>query len=154
MVMSNGSLSPLVRGPSEPENFWLMMPNSAGFAHPGGADDDRGIFQIVQLHRMSQLANIRQIFHAEGILLLAQEFVDAFVEAFGMEAKDFCGIHAKRAIDENRHARQLVGQSELVQGVDDLLGSANGKRRYDHQPFACESCPHKLPHLFIREVFA
>jgi hypothetical protein len=41
----------------------------------------------------------------------------------------------------------------LVQGVNDLLGSADSERRDDHEPFAVESRPHKLADLFIRAVF-
>src|ERR1051325_10185449 len=101
---------------------------------------------------MRKLADIRKVLHAEGVLPFAQEFIDGFVEAFGMEAKNFSGVHAQRTVDENRNARQLIGQRELMKGIDNLLSSADRKRRDDDQAFAIESFANQFPHLFIGKV--
>ena len=41
------------------------------------------------------------------------------------------GVHAQRAVHENRRARQLAFERELVQHIDNLLRAPDGKRRDD-----------------------
>src|SRR5262245_56485201 len=103
------------------------MADAAGLAHPRSADDDRRIFQVVELHRVRQLADVSEVFHTEWVLFLPKEFVDAFIEAFRMETKDFGGIHAERTINKNRNAGQLIGDGKLVESIDDLLRAADGE---------------------------
>jgi len=43
-----------------------MVPNAPGFGHARGTDNNRGISQIVKLHRMGEFPNICQVFHPNG----------------------------------------------------------------------------------------
>src|SRR3974390_1585166 len=102
-----------------------MMANTPRFSHAGGTDDDRGVAQFVQLHRVRNLTDVGQIFHPERVLFLAKKLVDAVVETFRMEPIDLGGVDAERAIHKNRYSWQLLGQRELVERIDDLLRPAD-----------------------------
>ena len=99
---------------------------------------------------MGDFANVRQVLHAEGVLLFPQERVDALVKTFGVQAINFCRIHAQRAIDKDRDARQLTGQGQLVQRIDDLLCAADRESRDDNFALAVESLAHELSDFFVR----
>src|ERR1019366_7468655 len=86
---------------------------------------------------------------AEGILLLAQEFVDCLVEAFRMEAIDLCRVHTKRTVHEDGNPRQLARQRQLMQGIDDLLCAADGKRGDDYLPPALHGFAHHLANFSV-----
>src|ERR1019366_9862952 len=80
--------------------------------------------------------------YVEGILLFAQELVDRRIEAFGMQAIDFRRVHAQRAVHEDGDSWQLPRQRQLMQGIDDLLGPANGERGNDDLALALQGFAH------------
>src|SRR6266550_8299457 len=101
-----------------------MMPDAASFTHARSADDDGGLFEVVQFHRVRQFANVSEVLHAEWIFLFAQKPVDGVVEAFRMEAIDLRGVHAERAVHEHGHLGKSAFASELVKCVNDLLSAS------------------------------
>ncbi len=49
-----------------------------------------------------------------------------------MHTENICGIHGERAIDENGQFGDIAVCIQLVERVDDLLGSADGEGGNDH----------------------
>ena len=108
-----------------------------------------GSLQIVELPRMRHLADIGEILHAEGVLLLAQEFVDRLVEALRVQAIDLGGVHAQRAVHKDRHPGQLARQRQLVQRINDLLRAADRERGDDDLALSVQRLAHQLADLGI-----
>ena len=115
-----------------------MMPNAPRFAHAGGADDDGGILQVVQLHRMRHFADVSQILHAERIFLFAQKFVDRSLKHSGCSRKTSVAFTLNGLSTKIGTRRQLSGQRQLVQRVDNLLRAADGESRDDDFPVSLQ----------------
>src|SRR5579859_5077004 len=105
-----------------------VMPDASGLGHPRGTDNNRRVAQFVQFHRLCHLTDVSEVFHAERVLLFSQELIDGVVETFRVEPINLSGVHAQRRIDKNWDMWQLSGQGELMQRIDNLLGSAHRER--------------------------
>src|SRR6266550_8004433 len=120
-----------------------MMPDAASFTHARSADDDGGLFEVVQFDRVRQFADVGEVLHAEWIFLFAQKPVDGFVEAFRMEAIDLGGVHAERAVHEDGHLGKFAFTGKLVKGVNNLLSAPDGKRGDDYLSLLVNGVPHE-----------
>ena len=101
---------------------------------------------------MGQLANIGQGFHAERVFSFAQEVVNGVVETFGMETIDLGGVHAEGAVNKDGRFGQLAVAGELMEGVNNLLGAADGKGGDDDFAFFVERVAHEPADLFVGAV--
>ena len=126
-----------------------MMPDASCFGHARGADDNGRLLQIVEFHGMRHFADVGQVLHAEGIGLFPQEPVDGVVEAFRVQTEDFRGIHAQGAIDKDGHLRQCPGERQLMERIDNLLGSPDRKRGDDDLPLARQGFAHQAADLGV-----
>ena len=104
-----------------------VMPHTASLTHAGGADDDGRFLEFIQLHGLGHLTDVSEVLHAEGVGLFPEEIIGLLVEAFRVETVDLRGVHAERAVHKDGDARQLAFFRELVQGEDDVLGTAYGE---------------------------
>ena len=68
-----------------------------------------------------------------------------------MQPEHLGGVHAERAVDEDRKIRQPPGVNELVQRVDEQLRPADGKRRNDHLAAVVQRLG-KEPLDFVRQA--
>src|SRR5690242_6555399 len=58
-------------------------------------------------------------------------------------------VDAQRAIDKDRHTWHLAGQCQLVQRVDNLLSTSDGKRRDNDFAVFLKRFPNQLSNLFV-----
>ena len=108
-----------------------------------------GSFKSFSFIELADFADVGQVFHAEGILLFVQEFVDGVVETFRVQAVNLRGVHAQRAVHENRHARQFPRQRELVQHINNLLRAPHRKRRDDDLAVLFQGFQHQPANGFV-----
>ena len=70
---------------------------------------------------MADIADIGEVFHAEGIGSLTQKFVDGLVEALRVQPKNFGRIDAQGTVHKDGHARNLAGFGQFIERINDLL---------------------------------
>src|SRR5208283_2959499 len=105
-----------------------MMQDTASFTHPGRCDYHVGNAQVVQGLAVCRLADVAQTLKAERVFASSQERGRFLVEFFVVLSEYLGDVHRKRAIHENRKARQFTCVDQLVQEQIDLLCSAHRER--------------------------
>ena len=84
-----------------------------------------------------------------GFSFSRKKSIDTFVEALGVEPVNLRGVDTQWAVHKHRNSRQLPGEGELVEGINDLLGPADGERGDDHLAAEFESVEHQTSHLLV-----
>lgn len=115
-----------------------VVEDTTGFAHAGGGDDDGGFVVFVELFGLGDFANHGEVFEAEGVPLGEEEVVDFFVEAFGVDAEDLGSVDGEWAVDVDGDFGDEFFLGEVVEGVDELLGSLDGEGGDDDFAFFLE----------------
>ena len=109
-----------------------VMPNAPRLRHTRGTDDNARLVQFIELLRLRGLANVEKMIHAKGVAFGPQVLIGLRVKALRMQAKDLRRVHAQRAVHEDRHLGQTARLGQLIQDIDQLLGSPHRKGRNDH----------------------
>lgn len=117
--------------------FWAfsvideVVSDAAGLSHPRRTDDDAGIFEFVELLRVRDIPDVREILHPEWVPLIVEILVGLLVKAFRVKTEYFRGIHGEGAVDKDRHAVQFAFIGELVELVNELLSPSDGESGND-----------------------
>ena len=109
-----------------------VMPNAPRLRHARGTDDNARLGLFVQLLRLRGLADVEKMIHAEGVAFGPQVFIGLRVKALGMQAKHLRRVYAQRAVHEDWHFGQTARLGQLIQDIDQLLGSPHRKGWDDH----------------------
>ena len=117
------------------EIVFQMMPDASAFAHAGRADNDRRLLSDRSAFWIPRRRDVSEVAHAERVFVVANRVVDRRSQRFGMFFVNVRGVHAQRAVHENRDARQFAGAGEFMQHINDLLRAPDGKRGNDDFAF-------------------
>ena len=109
-----------------------MVFHATSLHHARCRDDDARLLAGVQFLRLVDVAHKGEAVEAEGIGVVFDHVVDIVIEEVDIHAEDFGGIDSQWAIHKYwDFLGQLALVIEVVEQVHDLLGAADGERRYD-----------------------
>ena len=106
-----------------------VVKDAAVFHHAAGADDDRRHGQHRDLLGLLDISGVAEGFEAEGVVVgVSEEEASGLgVIRLRVEAEDVGDAGGQGAVDIDRQGRNPPFLEQLVQAVDDLLGSPHRK---------------------------
>ena len=116
-----------------------MVFDTSGFQHSRGGDDDTGFILVVKRLRIAYVGDIPEGVEAERIGVKLHGVAHLVGQLVGVHTEDLSGVGTHRRIHIDRYMRQRTVVIELVQHIDNLLGSADRERRDQELPFAIDA---------------
>ena len=112
-----------------------MVLHTAGLHHARSGDDDAGTVVGVEFFGVGDAADVVHLLEAERVGVGFDVLLQLLVESLAMDAEDVGGSHGERTVNEDFHIRQIIFIFKGLQGIHNLLCTADGEGGNDEFAF-------------------
>ena len=110
-----------------------VVQNASALAHPRCTDNYTWLLGSVERLGLFNLTDVSQSFKVQriSVVFVQHGIYHCIIVALWVSAKDIRSVDRQRAVYENLDRRQFISFGQLVQSIDNFLGTPDGESRDD-----------------------